>query len=263
MKREPIRKVKIKVSAIQEKGLVGVRRALAFLALGHSAWTNDKLKSVVIPDQLLFQYSSSFPGTIPDDVAAEIRKNFRQWVIGNAFLEIERNLSLFADEVFVCLLMISLGTGLTNEAKRRVRQFKSKSLREKFEVISDEFPISHPTLKFAGGWSSARNCLAHANGIVRTGDCLPGSDVLRLCWQQVQIFVEGEQLAKEKLPFHIKEGERVDIHIAKTEREYRVSTPILLSEQDVHEICMTTERLVLGVVDRFIAYAKSKTPILP
>src|SRR5262245_24863366 len=144
--------------------------------------------------------------------------------------------------------MISRRTGLSNEAKKLVKQFKSKSLREKFEIISDEFSIDHPLLKLVGGWSSARNCISHANGIVRSGDCLPGSDVLRLCWQQVQIFVEGERITK--LPFHnIKENARLEIHIANTEREHRVSTPILLNEQDVHEICMTAERLILGVVD--------------
>lgn len=78
-------KQQIDLRALMEIGRTGALRAAAFVALGQKAWTDEALKSVTMDTPFSIRL---LPEPLPEQLAKEVRSEFRIWVMGNALAEI-------------------------------------------------------------------------------------------------------------------------------------------------------------------------------
>jgi hypothetical protein len=70
----------IHLDRVKEIGQRGVRRAAAFIAMGQRAWADESINSVKVQAPFSVQL---LPDPLPKELADEVRKTFRAWLVGN------------------------------------------------------------------------------------------------------------------------------------------------------------------------------------
>jgi hypothetical protein len=96
--QDRVRRLHFDFAGMQQRALVGVRRAAAFLGLSERYLEGEQPRSLTLASSLITH--QFLPDPIPDDLAAELKSAWRAWIIGNAIRELDQFLSLFMDEAF-------------------------------------------------------------------------------------------------------------------------------------------------------------------
>jgi len=247
--------LEINFAGVADLANTGARRAAAFLAMGQKSWSDDSIRSVQIPAP--FSYTL-LPDPLPEDLAAEIRQNFRIWVCGNCLVEIVQALSRFLDEYYALLVYAPLhGKKLTTHALEAVNKCKSDAnLFAKLSRIETAMGFSPELTQFARGWVGARNALAHNHGMVRQRDCTPpGSGKLVLRRRRVEIGIDGQGIDFDQLIGKtIEKDTALSIGIGQAERQFSTGDLLDFTTQEMIEICFTVNVVVSNMMKPLEGY---------
>jgi hypothetical protein len=229
--------VSLNFANLLDRGLVGIRRAAAFVALGQRAWTDESIKSVTLQVPMGFQV---LPDPLPDQLANDLRSTFRTWLCGAAISELILGLSTFADEYFQIATYLSFKNGkVTQEGLTSIQQCKNDTnLASKLSRISrvDSFQLG--LLDHANGWSLARNAFAHHHGIVRERDCTPGRDCLIVSWRQFEFQVNGEKV-ETIIGLHVEANSTISFTFGSGQKTFAIGERLEFSEQEITNVCLT------------------------
>jgi hypothetical protein len=230
--------VTVNFDKLAEIGRTGVLPATAFVGLGQKAWTGEVIRSVRIEAPFSHQM---LPDPLPEPLANEVRAEFKSWIIGNALLEIERNLALFFAECERVLRYVALhGRKLRDVDIAALDQERDENLRAKTERLRDSYGISGQLAASVGGWTTARNCLSHNNGVVRLRDVTLGDDRLVVRWRRLEIAIAGTVVPPDKLVgFRVEKDSHIELRTVDGFKEFAVGSKIDFSEQDITELCLT------------------------
>jgi hypothetical protein len=249
------KKLHINLDVLANIGQRGVRRATAFVAMGQKAWTDESIRSAtvdtVFPIRLL-------PDPMPQELADEVRRNFRLWVIGNAITEIVQGLSLFADDCYETAMLVRYhGKPVPQDALTKVRRCRSDTnLHSKLGRIEEDSGIRLPLLDYSDGWTRARNTLAHNNGIVRERDFSPDSQVLTVKWRHFQLSIDGEKI--DNIIGHtVEKGGMLGFQFAPASKDFKLGDQISFSEQEILDVAFTAHVQIASSVGEMKKYIDS------
>jgi hypothetical protein len=227
----------INLNALAERGRVGARRATAFVAMGQKAWSDESITSAAIEAPFSIKL---LPDPLPEEMANEVRSDYRLWVIGNALTEIVQGLSHFADQLFEIAVLITYeGKTVPREALNRIRICRNDtSLHSKLQRVA-QLGLKVPLLNYTDGWTRARNAFAHNHGIVGRRHAVPPKNQLTIGWQKFQFAIDGQQI-ENIIGHHVEQGGMLEFAFAPTSRAFNLDNQIAFSEEEILNICFTS-----------------------
>lgn len=228
--------INLNFDALAETGRVGARRAAAFIAMGQKAWADETITSVAVETPFSIKL---LPDPMPDDLAKEVRSNFRLWVIGNAITEVVQGLSRFADGFYeIAALVPYHNEPMPQDGLDRIRQCQvDTNLHSKLERAKP-LGLKSPLLEHTDGWVRARNALAHNHGVVRERDFSPGTEALTVNWGQFEFSIDGEKI-ENIIGHHVEKGGMLGFTWVNGSKDFKLGEQISLSEQEILNICFT------------------------
>lgn len=246
----------IDLNSLAEIGQIGVRRAASFIALGERAWSDESLRSVRMNLPMGYGF---LPDPLPEPLADAVRSEFKDWIVANAFLELERHFVLFADEYHKVAVYLSRnGQIIGEEAIHAINRFKNDTnLTSKFESISSNFSLTAPLSAHLDGWARARNCLTHNHGFVRERDCQAASSILVISWGRLAVSIAGKVIPSKEVRGTVAERDQsISLSLIQVEKRLSVGEKIKLNAEEMMEICFTASLLISQLVSKLNEFMK-------
>lgn len=230
-------------------------------------------------DARSFGYSY-WPKEVTKEQRDEAREEFRAWLIGACFRELDLFYSKFLDEVWFWIEVGELhGQEVPSNHVFDPRFSRQTNVARKQRDVAAKLN-THDYYDELNSLSLARNSLSHNAGYVRAPtDCNnAGRDTLTVKWFGYDMLAmrEGHELVVERMPFDSNslpgEGE-VALALRKTARELVVPprNQIRFTNSEIAEMCWfyrqicdeTLEAYQAFLVERGIPMDNTATPIEP
>lgn len=180
--------------------------------------------------------------------SAELRTDFRVWVVSNGFREIVEQAQAFIEQVRRVCAALSFEAGslvAPDEWNRRVnkdaRRFHRLGLPDKLAELESEFPtltlpLSTQHLKSI---NRCRNCLVHRGGVVGSQDVNEDQKLI-VTWLRSELVLKSADGAQPvQLPHVVGEDERLALRFTQTRRTFNLGEQVTLSAEEFGEICWT------------------------
>jgi hypothetical protein len=234
----------IDLDQIRITALTGVHRASIFMGLGVNAADDPDSKSCQLKGPIQI---SVLPHELsgPDLVTA--KGHFRNWIIGNGLRELAERFGEFLDQIYDAVLYLELNANLnTLEDTKKMRSafVNDTAISGKLSKLSDRWSERFPNQQHYARLTQARNCLVHGLGVVRARDLNDGTSLL-ISWRGGDVFLHGEDgdefKFSEETVGRIAVGNAV-FRASDRERRFPVGGEIMLSPQDLQEICAMVQR---------------------
>lgn len=229
--------VNINLDQLKGVGMLGVNRASAFLGFGLSREGAPPPKSVALTAESNYQF---LPDPLPEQLAQEIQAEFNVWLVANALMELDRHFSLYLDDVWRVTEWIK-----SHPAPHRVGDEKDigggTNASNKLKMVLSALEADDDISSHIWSISNARNCLAHALGVVTERHAkTEGKLVLR--WSAVQpkiivgdvVYIIDQPIEN---PIPTGEGARVYLEMVTRERVWEMGEKVALNPRELHELC--------------------------
>ncbi|NQU55654.1 MAG: hypothetical protein HQ513_00365 [Rhodospirillales bacterium] len=241
--------VDIDLSRLEKIAHTGVRRAVIFMGLGlnaaHSEDFNDYELSKIptLPGQFSFPIEF-FPSDLPLEKVKEFKEEFAIWISGCGLRELLQYFALFLDHMHQNALLVLHSKGKLGNLDPQVEQTRfnrNLGIPDKLDTLNKRFSMSIPDADSIKQLYQARNCLEHDLGIVTPKRC--GSDnLLKLSWKAFDLLARGdksgiERPATELIGKITDEETSIILKNVIRERQYHLGTKLVLTQQDLWEIC--------------------------
>jgi hypothetical protein len=240
------------IKTLQQRALIGVRRAFAFLGLSERFLEYDFPRSLTVGQTIRYQF---LPDPLPEAVVPELRKTWRDWIIGNTLRELDQFLSLFLDGAFEIVQKSRLVSG------ENPPNHKWKGIADQTNVaakhlcvlnaVSQNLDQHNVDQKCLHSLSQVRNCLSHDLGIVTAKRSKTGK--LKVNWLFLRLVVKQDDrlvtLKNDDLPFIFdpEGGEGyVQFSVDIEERLFDLGDHLQFTPDDLLSICLFYN----GVIDR-------------
>lgn len=252
----------INLDKILQVAYTGVRRASAFMALGINASYDPDNRSVHLKHPFHLRF---LPDNMSDAQINEVKNNFSEWIVGNGLRELDQSFAIFLDYLHDAGLVVMRHTrGLqAAEHKQIKKKFQQDTnAKSKLDEISARFRIVSKNASHIETMSKARNCLSHANGIVRLRDCNRPNE-LKITWIGIDIVVQSEQESKsfptgEFEPFTAGADSTLGIKFVDRQKSFPFGSRIAISPSDLSEICWMYSDEARILVGEFKKYCETQ-----
>ena len=247
---------------LKEVGLIGIRRAAAFLAVAFQA-TND-----FVPKTLALEQHSSWhfmPEPPPEQLAKDCVAEFKIWTIGNSLKELDLHFSLFLDRVWQHIELASLH-GQAVKSDHTIHSIDAETnAAKKLDRVMTALGDANFDTSLLYSLSRARNCLTHNAGIVIPRYATDG-DLLAIKWIGLEVRLQqGENYVVVDLPIREDQtaqnpNQPAELVVAVVEKrlEFSNGQPIRLSPANLHEICFYYNQLIDKVLIAFSQFVEQK-----
>lgn len=248
------REINLDFNKLNEVGQIGIRRAAVFVAMGQKAWSDEKITSATVQAPIGFKM---LPDPLPKELADDVRSSFRLWVIGHAITEIVQALSKFSDELFQIAILVPLHKKeMEQKALDKIRKCEvDTNLHAKLIMLEEDSGVKSPLLDHTFGWSFARNCLAHNQGIVRERDFIPGTKTLTVNWREFKFSIDGKKI--DNIIGHtVENGGNLEMSLGHGSKDFKLGEQISFSEQEILNICLTAHLQTAATVKELEKHVK-------
>ena len=187
---------------LRELADIGVRRAVLFMGLGLNAanradfndYELNKLPRVEGQTELPITF---FPSDLPQDRVDVFKSEFATWITGAGLRELIEHFSTLLDNIHFYSLVIKQSNGTLGELNPQKLQnkFENRGFTEKSKLLKDTSGIEIPHADYIDPLYTARNCLAHAQGIVRKKHCTIDSSLV-LRWLAFETIAVGQETGR-------------------------------------------------------------------
>lgn len=248
--------VNLDIEAIQNIAHTGIRRASSFLAIGLEALKDGPPRSVTLGEHMKLLF---MPDPLPDDVAAETAANYRAWLTGSALKELDHSFALFLEEVWQVGRLAQLHGKPSPEFFPPDQKFNQQSADKKLKEVIGLLGAEAPWAEYFYALGKARNCLTHGNGIVRERDSTEATRLI-LKWRYPSIILKNDVAEyqwdmRQPPPDHPMQAEtNVIFRMVEREQIFEVGQPLVLSKEDVAEICLMVQATTGAIINALVAY---------
>lgn len=242
---EPMRKpIPVNFDQMRDRVGVGIRRASAFLNIGLHAVRDIESIGFGIDAGTIYHF---WPEDLPEGVKNEVATEYEAWLLGSCLKELDIFYSLFLDEVWFAIQLLSLhGKPLSTEQKFDEKFAKNTNVANKQKIIAEKLLIDDHYDQL-NSLSLARNCLTHAAGIVRRGfDCNnENRDMLVLRWRAMDTYAvrSGVEIKMVSFPFDTwqlpGEGEiQIVMRFNDQSQVFPADSKVVLDQTVIAQLCL-------------------------
>jgi hypothetical protein len=212
------------------------------VGLGVNASNDPNLKEVHVAGQH-FQISS-LPWAINEEEVAGIKADFRDWIVGNGFRELDQGLNLFLTGLHSLAMQVltALGKIEAKQAEQGQKKFDQQTnTARKANDLATLFKCSIAQLTYLDSLSKARNSLTHSFGIVLQRHCNQAGK-LTVSWLGVD-FVFETAASKISIrpqdfkPFTTSAETTVGIQFVDRAKSFGLNEHITFEPIDLAEFC--------------------------
>jgi len=248
------------INGMQQRAYVGVRRAAAFLGLSERYLEGEFPQSLTLGRGVRRQF---LPDPLPADLAPRLRDEWRAWVIGNGLRELDQFLSLYFDEAYDKVQQAMLVSGEHPPHYRWERTDRQTNVADKHKNVLGAARLYEgqhlDDQACLRSLSHARNCLSHDLGIV-TQKRAP-ERALTVRWLALRTVIQqGDKetvIEDAMIPFETDEEEaRVFVRVDNVEKSFAVGDHIVLSPDDMLDICLFYNMVIDRVAEAVVAFAR-------
>lgn len=252
--------MRIDFEGIQERMLVGARRAAVFLGLGVNAARDPEFSAYGLTDIADMQLIRS---NHDESAVRSFKLEFESWIAGNGLRELLEAFAHFLDQSFeACLTVREVQRNKRMPAFEAIRKFDRETFPNKLGLIHQEFQVTPERSSFLISLQRARNCLTHRRGVVGSRDC-NNSDTLVVNWRGMDIVVREPTGVETHLPTAImgstilKDGGDVLLRFVDRECRFTQGDVLRVEPRDLAEICWYVVQESKRLTGSAISYAKS------
>jgi hypothetical protein len=196
------REVRIDFQRIQERMLVGARRAAVFLGFGVNAARDPDFTAYGLTDIADIQLIRS---NHDEATVRSFKREFESWIAGNGLRKLLETFAHFLDQTFeACLTIQDVLANNRVPAPEALKEFEGERFPNKLCVIHQKFQVAPEMPSFLISLQRARNCLTHRRGVVGPKDCRE-SDSSVVNWRGMDIVVREPTGAETHINDAIKE----------------------------------------------------------
>lgn len=233
--------IHISYPAIQEIAAKGVRRTAVFIGLGLNAALDPNFKAYELTQITSIQL---VPPDADEKTLSHYKEQFSLWITACGLRELMETFAVFLDEVHQASLLIAASSRkiLTNDIAIQDKKYRQKGIKEKLDLLKQNFNIESKNPEALKTIHQTRNCLTHRQGIVGTEDCFGGQN-LNVKWMGLDIYAEtpsGEIVPLQPVPkegIFLPEGGRVKVKLLERLKTFPLRTLVTFSPRDLAEIC--------------------------
>jgi hypothetical protein len=253
---------KIDFDQLKGVGLLGIRRAAAFLAIAFQA-TSD-----FVPQTLALTQHSPWhfmPEPPTEQLVKDCVAEFQSWTIGNSLKELDLHFSLFLDQTWHYIELASLH-GKIVKLDYVIHSIGAETnAAKKLSRVMAALGEANFDTSLLYSLSRARNCLTHNAGVVTSRYTTEG-DLLVIKWVGLELRLQqGDNYVVVDLP-EIKgaQAENPDqpAELVAVAVERRAGFPtgqvIRLTAANLHEICFYYSQLIDKVLIAFSQFVEQK-----
>lgn len=246
----------INLDRIVDIAHVGVRRAAIFMGLGLNAAARADFndyelhKLPMVPGQTAPPIDL-IPSGLPLERVAEFKGEFATWITGCGMRELMEHYALMLDHINKAALLVWQTKGKLGDidpVKATERFTLRLGTTDKLEMLRKRFGIAINEEPSVVQLHDGRNCLTHDIGIVKPTRCGEDGHML-LTWRAMDLLVSedgGETRTLVSTYGHrIEKESTVLLRWSTRERRFAAGTKMVLSQQDLWEICMFFSAVVI------------------
>lgn len=193
---------------------------------------------------------------------ASYKQEFERWVVASGFRELIETFAVFVDSIHDLCSGMAVYTGRQSPDKSAAvaRRFRSKGIKEKLDILREDYGFTVDTSECLCPINQARNCMAHRRGIVGPKDCY-SQDAIQVKWYRIEFYCDepdGKVSVVEtpvREPVLLPEGASLKLRYVQVSREFALGTIIQFEPRELQEICSFASLLVGGFRDALIQYA--------
>ncbi|GJE27695.1 hypothetical protein LKMONMHP_2556 [Methylobacterium organophilum] len=230
-----------------------LQRAAVFLGYAVNAAEGTPLSSVRLKAPI--ELSVGVPDPIPEEQRPAYQQQFRNWVIGQALIELDQNYQRFVVSSIETIADLEhFKTHRTLCLVHKPNLANTWTVHEQFHSPAGHTDQSHlDESRYLRSLGNARNCLAHDSGLV-TERRLTDGDTMPIRWPGQDIYQtlhSGErQLLQREHPFEVRQediGTTLSAEAVVREKIYRAGDTILFSSTDLSEIIFFYQILAMRI----------------
>lgn len=197
---------------------------------------------------------SVVPEPMQPEAIKEYEKQYVSWILGNGLRDLVEAFANFLDGIYEIGLKLAPSTG----DERRLRHFKSQSLRPKVQMLKDQFAIEGSYARHFESFVDARNSLAHGSGVVRARDCNSEMELV-ITWRGVDAAIPATDGNYYEIDATLPDG----VELLKTwptkwvsrEKCWKIGERIQLTPMDLAEITFMAAHEAVDVCDALCEFA--------
>jgi hypothetical protein len=234
----------IDLDQIRITALTGIHRASIFMGLGVNAADDPSFVSYQLKGPV---HISIIPHELSESDLVAVKKDFRNWIIGNGLRELTERFGAFLDQIFDVILFLDIHakTITLQEAQKLQCGFvKDTAISGKLKRLSTRWGQLFLNQRHYERLTTARNCLVHGLGIVRPRDRNDG-DHLLISWRGGDVYLHDQDGTEfrfsEETVGRIAVGNPV-FRASDREKRFAVGAEVVLIPQELQEICAMVQR---------------------
>jgi len=251
----------INFDKVLEKGLKGIRRSYIFMGLGVNSAEDDQLCNYQLTPVTNLQLLQD---GLDKSTVKNFKDNYKEWVLNTAFRDALEAFHIFAEELFVCLILIKKKEPSLGVVKKDIERFEKLPFPSKMEFLKKQFSVEPEFINHIKSINKTRNCLAHRGWVVSTKDYnnKPKS-ALVLSWRGMNMVLtdkvgERECHMSELVGVVTKHETQVGLRFTDRSKEFSAGQVITLEPKELAEILWYWTLEMKKLVNLSIEYAKSR-----
>jgi len=250
--------VKINLDDLWIPATTALCRGYVFAGIGVNASNHPDIQDFHLP--LLFK-RSPVPFSVSAEVLAHYKRDFRAWILGNAFREIVMGLEVSLASAFAVCCLARQKSQQRVASKKEAREFNQAGVDRKLEILERDFGITIPDRRYIASLNKARNCLSHRYGLVSRPDCTESApEKLVLQFTRFEFVVTSDD-SRESIvphdaiaPVQLEAGGIFQIRHVEVQKEFNLGSMINLDPADIRDIIHTVELAIAKLREAIIAY---------
>ena len=159
--------MRINFDIILERALRGVRRSYVFMALGVNSSEDERLQNYQLTSVTRIQLLKD---GLSEEVVADFKHNYREWVINSAFRDSLESFHVFVDQIFLCLILVKKKAANIESVKKDVARFDRLPFPSKLEALKKYFRVEPDFINHIKSINKTRNCMSHRGSVVSSKD---------------------------------------------------------------------------------------------
>jgi hypothetical protein len=248
--------VTLNFDAISDAVALGARRAAAFMSLGMRPANDETIRSFSLGGNHAYSFMSD---PVSEQLAAEVRRNFLTWIVGNGLRELDQYFSQALDQTYRILTLLDEGPVMkVTDLEGKAARFANKTnAADKLATLTELFGIRSTLLAHMRSLSSARNALTHNAGFVTERHTF-GQAALTVRWRGMNIHVGDRIITGPFEPIPANDGDGIQVSAGDREKTFPIGAEIAFTPHELHEICFTYTIQADEVKTSAIEFARAK-----
>lgn len=250
----------INFDAVLEKALKGIRRSYVFMGFGVNSAEDDRLENYQLTPVTNLQL---LPDGLEKTVVTDFKKNYKEWVINNAFRDALESFHIFIEELFICLIIIKKKATDIDHVKKDIAHFEKLPFPSKMEFLKKQFMVEPEFINHIKSINKARNCMSHRGWVVSQKDYnVSPKTALLLGWRGMNMVLSDQDGEREchmsaLIGLVTKHETQVGLKFVSREKSFIEGQVLSFEPKELAEILWYWTIEIKKMIRSAIEYAKS------